>query len=349
MSSTNNLARFHTPFIADKYCKLKELTEELATHSWSLWHQFLQEFSSHYVRYKQAAADLATLDCLLSMATVASKNSFCKPKLDDGPAHIEIIEGCHPIIDTLKEGQDQYVPNSTHLHTSMHRVQVISGPNMGGKSSYLRQVALIVIMAQIGSYVPATSVSIGVLDAIFISMGSWDDLFKGQSTFMVELSGVSEILGQVTERSLVILDELGRGTSTHDGVAIAYATLEHIITNHRCIVIFVTHFPMLLKLCHLYPETVVNSHMTVQFNEDNADGDGAITFLYQLTEGCAVKSYGLNVAQLANLPNSILNLASHKSLQLEKQMLCKENFLQLFQAELKDVHGCLKKLADKKP
>ncbi|XP_055874223.1 DNA mismatch repair protein Msh3-like isoform X2 [Biomphalaria glabrata] len=341
INSTNAVSRFHTPFIAEKYCRLKELKEELVIHTNVAWQELLQQFSSHYIRYKQAVSELATLDCLLSLANVASQDSFCKPKLVDGPAHIDIIDGRHPIIDTLKQGQNQYVPNSTHLHSSGLRVQVLSGPNMGGKSSYLRQVALIVIMAQMGSYVPAASVSIGIVDSIFISMGSADKLYSCQSTFMVELLEVSDVLAQVTDRSLVILDELGRGTSTHDGVAIAYATLEHLIKDHKCLLVFVTHFPMLFKLCELYPQSVINSYMAVQYNEDNADSDAAITFLYELTEGSAAKSYGLNVARLASIPDCILNLAHRKAQELENQMSSKVQFGQLFGAEARNLKSLL--------
>ncbi|XP_075448439.1 DNA mismatch repair protein Msh3 isoform X4 [Ascaphus truei] len=207
----------------------------------------------------------------------------------------------------------------------MERVMIITGPNMGGKSSYIKQVALITVMAQIGSYVPAEEATIGVVDGIFTRMGAADNIYKGQSTFMEELSETTEILKAATPRSLVILDELGRGTSTHDGIAIAYATLEYFIRDVTSLTLFVTHYPPLCELEKTYAECVGNYHMAffLDAEENTHNGSGIeqppeyITFLYQIARGVAARSYGLNVAKLADIPEEVLRKAAYKSKELE--------------------------------
>eukprot|EP00064_Thunnus_orientalis_P015416 superscaffoldBa00002855_g15468 len=206
------------------------------------------------------------------------------------------------------------------------RTMIITGPNMGGKSSYIRQVALICVMAQMGSFVPAFEARLGILDGVYTRMGASDNIYKGRSTFMEELTEASAIICRATERSLVILDELGRGTSTHDGIAIAYATLEYFIRDVKSLTLFVTHYPPLCELERVYPEHVSNYHMAFLLNEpDIATDDGEvqpefITFLYQLTEGAAGRSYGLNVARLADIPDPILHTAALKARELENMV-----------------------------
>ncbi|XP_037065411.1 DNA mismatch repair protein Msh3 isoform X6 [Peromyscus leucopus] len=238
---------------------------------------------------------------------------------------IIIKNGRHPMIDVLLGEQDQFVPNSTSLSQDSERVMIITGPNMGGKSSYIKQVALVAIMAQIGSYVPAEEATIGIVDAIFTRMGAADNIYQGRSTFMEELTDTAEIIRKATPQSLVILDELGRGTSTHDGIAIAYATLEHFIRDVKSLTLFVTHYPPVCELEKCYPEQVGNYHMGFLVNEDESQqesGDSeqvpdSVTFLYQITRGIAARSYGLNVAKLADVPGEILKKAAQKSKELE--------------------------------
>lgn len=222
---------------------------------------------------------------------------------------------------------DAYVPNNISLHSSSKRAMVVTGPNMGGKSSYVRQVALISIMAQIGSYVPAESAKLGLLDAVFTRMGAFDNMMAGESTFMVELSETSDILKMATNRSLVILDELGRGTSTHDGVAIAHAVLDYVVREIKCMTLFVTHYPLLAAFGERYSGEVVNAHM--KFTEgEKGEGEDAgedITFLYTVGEGVAHRSYGLNVARLAGIPRTCLQTAAVKSTQLETELKEKES------------------------
>lgn len=214
---------------------------------------------------------------------------------------------------------DTYVPNDTSLSTDGTRALLVTGPNMGGKSSYIRQVALIAIMAQIGSYVPAASARLGLLDAVFTRMGAFDNMLAGESTFMVELSETADILKQATPRSLVLLDELGRGTSTHDGVAIAQAVLDYMVRSIRSLTLFITHYQHLSKMVAAFPDKELrNVHM--RFTESGEEGDEDITFLYEVGEGVAHRSYGLNVARLANLPSSVIDLAREKSSELEEEI-----------------------------
>ncbi|XP_056888147.1 DNA mismatch repair protein Msh3 isoform X1 [Takifugu flavidus] len=325
VSSTKAVSRYHTPFLVERYRKLLQLREQLLLDCQSEWIHFLDQFGEHYHLMKRAISHLATLDCLFSLAEVAKQGDYCRPEVSKHRRQIVIRDGRHPAIDLLMGENNQYVPNVTELQGDGKRAMIITGPNMGGKSSYIRQVALICLMAQMGSYVPASQAQLGILDGIYVRMGASDNIFQRRSTFMEELSEASEIVSRATERSLVILDELGRGTSTHDGIAIAHATLEHFIRDVKALTLFVTHYPPLCELEHVYPEHVSNYHMAFLLNEPDiaADADDGevtpefITFLYQLTEGAAGRSYGLNVARLADIPDPILHTAAGKARELE--------------------------------
>uniref|UniRef100_A0A3B3ZH75 DNA mismatch repair protein MSH3 n=1 Tax=Periophthalmus magnuspinnatus TaxID=409849 RepID=A0A3B3ZH75_9GOBI len=275
VSSTKTMVRYHSPFLVEHYKKLQQLREQLQLDCQREWVRFLDEFGEHYHTIKRAISHLATMDCLFSLAEVAKQGDYCRPVVSSSEQQIIIRNGRHPIIDLLMGEQSQYVPNDTELQSDGRRAMIITGPNMGGKSSYIRQVALICIMAQMGSYVPATEARLGLLDGIYTRMGASDDIYSGQSTFMHELSEASDIIFRATERSLVILDELGRGTSTHDGMAIAYATLEYFITQVKAFTLFVTHYLLLSELERLYPQHVFNCHMAFLLNKPDvviADG-----------------------------------------------------------------------------
>lgn len=323
VSSTKAIVRYHSPFLVEHYKKLQQLREQLQLDCQREWIRFLDAFGEHYHTIKRAISHLATVDCLFSLAEVAKQGNYCRPVVRSSEQQIIIRDGRHPIIDLLMGEQNQYVPNDTELQGDGRRVMIITGPNMGGKSSYIRQVALICIMAQMGSYVPASEAQLGLLDGIYTRMGASDNIYSGRSTFMQELTEASDIIFHATEHSLVILDELGRGTSTHDGMAIAYATLEHFITQVKSFTLFVTHYLLLSELERLHPQHVFNCHMAFLLNEpDVARADDGvqpefITFLYQLTGGAAERSYGLNVARLADIPDAILQRASHKAHELE--------------------------------
>ncbi|XP_056134505.1 DNA mismatch repair protein Msh3 [Lampris incognitus] len=325
ISSTKAVSRYHSPFLVERYRRLLQLREQLLLDCQREWTNFLHQFGEHYHTMKRAISHLATMDCLFSLAEVAKQGDYCRPNVCEDQCQIVIRDGRHPAIDLLMGESNQYVPNHTELLCDGRRVMIVTGPNMGGKSSYIRQVALICVMAQMGSYVPATEARLGILDGIYTRMGASDNIYKGRSTFMEELTEASEIIGRATKRSLVILDELGRGTSTHDGIAIAYATLEYFIRNVKSITLFVTHYPPLCELQRVYPEHVANYHMAFLLNEpdiatNTENGEvqpESITFLYQLTEGAAGRSYGLNVARLADIPAHILHTAARKAQELE--------------------------------
>ncbi|XP_016356503.1 DNA mismatch repair protein Msh3 [Sinocyclocheilus anshuiensis] len=323
VNSTKVVGRYHTPFIVEKHRRLQQLREQLVIDCNHEWINFLQLFGDHYYILRKAVCHLATMDCLFSLAQVAKENNYCRPEILEDKSQILIMAGKHPVITSLMGDEDQYVPNDTHLQGDGKRAMIITGPNMGGKSSYIRQVALVTVMAQLGSFVPAREASVGIVDGIYVRMGASDNISRGRSTFMEELVEASDILARATSRSLVILDELGRGTSTHDGIAIAYATLESFIRDVKCMTLFVTHYPPLCELEHLYPQNVGNYHMAFLLNEPESTSDEEevqpefITFLYQLIEGAAARSYGLNVARLAEIPESILRTAAFKSKELE--------------------------------
>ncbi|KAG7154788.1 DNA mismatch repair protein Msh3-like [Homarus americanus] len=311
ISSTKACCRFRSPEIVNLFTKLQQLREQLQADCHEVWLDVLESFSSHYQRHRRAVRCLAALDALISLANVAKAQAYCRPKVfssESNGGKLKIVEGRHPVVE------DQ-------------RVMLVTGPNMGGKSCYMRQVALIALMTQIGSYVPAESVEI---------MGATDEIFSGRSTFMVEVGETADIMQEATTNSLVILDELGRGTSTHDGVAVAMAALDYFLNQVKCLTIFVTHYLPLTEFEKLYPDHVGNFHMSFIVHEKEDDDFDIITFLYRLTSGSAGQSYGLNVARLAQVPHSILVKASEKSQHLEK--ICKmrrkgkEVFQQFFQS-----------------
>ncbi|XP_054630713.1 DNA mismatch repair protein Msh3 isoform X2 [Dunckerocampus dactyliophorus] len=324
VSSTKAVSRYHSPFLVERHKKMLQLREQLLLDCQREWTNFMDQFGEHYHTMKRAISHLATMDCLFSLAEVARQGDYCRPEVCDSERLIVIRDGRHPAIDLLMGEHSQFVPNHTQLQGDGKRTMIITGPNMGGKSSYIRQVALICVMTQMGSYVPSSEARLGILDGIYTRMGASDNIYKGRSTFMEELTEASEIISHASESSLVILDELGRGTSTHDGIAIAYATLEYFIRDVRSFTLFVTHYPPLCELERLYPQHVANYHMSFLLNEPDGatDRDGEvrpefITFLYQLSEGAAGRSYGLNVARLADIPKSILHTAALKAREME--------------------------------
>lgn len=319
VSSTKKVSRFHTPKVMEMIKERDQRKESLAAECDKAFRVFLADISTKYQTFRDCVQSLALLDCLLSLATVADQPGYVKPELTD-EMNIAVENGRHPMVEQLLS--DTYIPNDIKLCSSGRRAMLVTGPNMGGKSSYVRQVALISIMAQIGSYVPAKSAKLGLLDAVFTRMGAFDNMMAGESTFMAELSETRNILKQATPRSLVILDELGRGTSTHDGVAIAYAVLDYVINDLKSLCLFVTHYPLLAQFGDKYPEYVTNTHMRF---EEAEDGSEKITFLYRVGEGVAYRSYGLNVARLAGLPRSCLAVASVRSQQLERELKGRES------------------------
>ena len=312
ISGTKKVSRFHTPEALRLIRERDQHKEALAASCDAAFAKLLADISSKYQSFRDCVQALATLDCLLSLATIANQPGYVKPEYTDETC-IMVQQGRHPMVEQLL--LDTYVPNDINLASDKTRGLLITGPNMGGKSSFVRQIALIAIMGQIGSYVPAESAKLGMLDAVFTRMGAFDNMMAGESTFMVELSETSDILKQATPRSLVILDELGRGTSTHDGVAIAQAVLDHVIRTKRSLTLFITHYQGLSVLAKGFEHgELKNVHM--KFTETGNDGQ-EITFLYEVGEGVAHRSYGLNVARLANVPATVLDVAAMKSTEFE--------------------------------
>ena len=315
ISGTKKISRFHTPEVVRFIRERDQHKESLAAACDKAFSQLLAEISSKYQSFRDCVQALATLDCLLSLAMVANRPGYVKPQYTDSTC-IRVDQGRHPMVEQLL--LDSYVPNDIELISDQTRALLVTGPNMGGKSSYVRQIALIAIMGQIGSYVPAESATLGMLDAVFTRMGAFDNMMAGESTFMVELSETSDILKQATPRSLVILDELGRGTSTHDGVAIAQAVLDFVVREKKSLTLFITHYQSLSALAEGFENSELkNVHM--RFTE-SGDGDQDITFLYEVGEGVAHRSYGLNVARLANVPKSVLDIAAVKSKEMENEV-----------------------------
>ena len=333
ISGTKKLSRFHTPDVIRMLRERDQHKESLSAACDVAFSSLLKDISAHYVSFRDAISSLSTLDCLLSLSIVASFPGYTKPSFSDSPtAEINITDGRHPMVEKLLS--TGYIPNSTSLSTApgSTRAQLITGPNMGGKSSYVRQVALICVLAQIGSYVPAASATLGLLDGVFTRMGAHDSLFTNQSTFMVELSETAQILKRATPRSLVILDELGRGTSTHDGVAIAQSVLEHVVRDVRCLCLFVTHYQSLASVARSFADKaredgrseLENVHMRFSAQEGEVEGEEEITFLYEVGSGVAHRSYGLNVARLARVPKAVLDTAAQKSREMERDVQSKK-------------------------
>ncbi|KAF1838599.1 DNA mismatch repair protein MSH3 [Decorospora gaudefroyi] len=314
ISATKTTARFHTPEVKRMLQERDQYKESLAAACEKAYIGLLEEISSKYQQLRDCVASLATLDALLSLATLANQPGYVKPTFTDDIG-IEIRGGRHPMVEQLL--LDNYVPNDLSLSHDATRALLITGPNMGGKSSYVRSAALIAIMGQIGSYVPATEARLGMLDAVYTRMGAFDNMLKGESTFMVELNETSVILKSATPRSLIILDELGRGTSTFDGVAIAEAVLDYVIRDLRSLTLFITHYQHLAKLSSRFEQgELKNVHM--RFEEQN--GGKELVFLYEATEGISHRSYGLNVARLARVPEKVIDVAEVKSAELEESM-----------------------------
>lgn len=272
----------------------------------------------HIPRLKNTSDCISILDALCSLADVADKNQYVRPNVSESGA-IEIVNGRHPVVEQVLT-DFQFVPNDTYLDTDQNRISIITGPNMAGKSTYMRQVALITLMAQAGSFVPAEQADIGLVDRIFTRIGASDDLASGQSTFMVEMTEVSNILENATAKSLLILDEIGRGTSTYDGLSIAWAVIEYINDKTRlgCRTLFATHYHELTELEDKL-HGIKNYCVAVRKKGDN------IIFLRKLTRGGADKSYGVEVAALAGIPTPVIERAKFILNQLDEADINKNN------------------------
>ncbi|KAG6831187.1 hypothetical protein H0H92_012327 [Tricholoma furcatifolium] len=317
-SKTKVFSRHQPPIVREKVQERSQYQETLQAAANKAFSSFLQEIAlNHYSILRDAVNKLASVDCLFSLAQVALQENYVRPTFTDDDT-LEIVDGRHPMVEALRP--DPFVPNTIVMGGKKPRSKVITGPNMGGKSSCVRMVALIAIMAQIGSYVPAASVKLGLLDSVLTRMGASDDLARGRSTFMVEMSETSEILHSATRNSLVILDELGRGTSTFDGMAIADAVMQNLVELTKSKTLFITHYPLVATtLESRFPLDIENLHMGFE-EEKRLNGIREITFLYRLTPGMASGSFGIECGRLAGLPESVLTSATESSKQLQVQI-----------------------------
>ena len=297
-----NAERFITPELKELDDVILGAEDKLIVLEYELFREVRQKVADEVVRIQKTAKAVAQIDVFASLATVAEQNNYCRPKLNE-KGLIDIKDGRHPVVERMIQNE-MFVANDTYLDNGSNRVSIITGPNMAGKSTYMRQSALIVLMAQIGSFVPAKSAKIGIVDRIFTRVGASDDLASGQSTFMVEMSEVANILRNATSNSLLILDEIGRGTSTFDGLSIAWAVVEHI-SNPRLLgakTLFATHYHELTEL-----EGKLNSvnNYCIAVKEKGDD----IVFLRKIVKGGADKSYGIQVAKLAGVPDNVIERA----------------------------------------
>jgi DNA mismatch repair protein MutS len=307
-----NAERFTTPELKEYESKILDAQEKIVEIERRLFAELRSAIAGEARRLRQTALALAEVDVLSSLAHVAALRNYCRPKFDES-SDIEIVGGRHPVIEQqeMTGGNERFVPNDLFLNSTTHTVLVLTGPNMGGKSTYLRQAALIVILAQMGSFVPATSARLGVVDRVFTRIGASDNLARGRSTFMVEMTETAAILHTATPRSLILLDEVGRGTATYDGLAIAWAAVEYIHARMRSKTLFATHYFELTELAERL-SGVKNYHVSVK------ETAGGIAFLKRVEPGAANRSYGIEVAKLAGLPNEVIErarevLAEHES------------------------------------
>ena len=295
--------RYITQELKELESKILGAHERLIALEHRLFSELLETIGGQLDRIQRTANAVAELDVLAALAQVAAENNYCRPVVDDSD-ELTITEGRHPVVEQMLKGS-LFVPNDTRLNCTTDRCLIITGPNMAGKSTYMRQNALIALMAQIGSFVPASSCHVGVVDAIFTRIGASDDLAAGQSTFMVEMTEVAEILKNATPKSLVVLDEIGRGTSTFDGMSIARAVVEHISDPAKglgCKTLFATHYHELTDLEGAI-EGVKNYNIAVKKRGED------ITFLRRIIRGPADDSYGIEVAKLAGLPGTVTRRA----------------------------------------
>lgn len=347
-----NAERYITEELKTYEEKILNAEEKLSTIEFRLFNE-LVAFTSEYVQEIQNnARNIAQIDCLVSFAKVAVKQNYCRPSVNDDKA-IDIKEGRHPVIETQLPAGEEYISNSVFLDDISQQIMIITGPNMAGKSALLRQSALIVLMAQMGAYVPAAYAKIGIIDKVFTRVGASDNLSKGESTFMVEMTETASILNNLSENSLVLMDEIGRGTSTYDGVSIAWSIVEHLHNHPKCHAktMFATHYHELNQIAADFPRVK-------NFNVSVKELDNRVIFMRKLKEGGSEHSFGIHVAQMAGMPNEVV-IRSNEILQhLEKdkikeqheekiESLPKNNFqLSMFESDphFEEVLGLLNKL-----
>ncbi|MBS3162906.1 DNA mismatch repair protein MutS [Candidatus Woesearchaeota archaeon] len=298
-----NCERYITQELKEEEEKILTAQEKIGELEYDLFLKVLDEVKIYTEKIQEVALKVAQIDVLCSFAQVSEENNYVKPLVDDSNV-LQIFEGRHPVVEL----NEDFIPNDTLFNE--FEIMIITGPNFAGKSCYMKQVALIAIMAQVGCFVPAKDARIGVVDRVFTRIGAYDDLISGQSTFMVEMNETANILNNATSRSLILLDEIGRGTSTYDGVSIAWAVVEHIYNHVKAKTLFATHYHVLNKLSATFSK-IKNYNIAVKETGDE------IIFLRKLLEGGTDKSFGVYVAKLAGLPESVINRAREVQSELE--------------------------------
>ncbi len=308
-----NAERYITPELKEYEDKILGAEERILALESQIFIQLMTAVAEYVQTIQYDAQQVAHIDCLQSFAEVALANDYCRPELSES-SKLEIFEGRHPVIETQMAPGEQYVSNDVMLDRDSNQIMIITGPNMSGKSALLRQTALIVLMAQMGCYCPAKRATIGIVDKIFTRVGASDNISSGESTFMVEMNETASILNNVSDRSLVLLDEIGRGTSTYDGISIAWAITEYLHNNKKARpkVMFATHYHELIEMEEQY-DRIHNYHVSVK------EIDGRVIFLRKLVPGGSEHSFGIHVARLAGMPPQVLNRADAMLQMLEEK------------------------------
>jgi DNA mismatch repair protein MutS len=307
--TVKNAERYITPELKEMEDKVLHAEERAQDLEYRIFEELRDATGRELTRILRTAGALAELDVLTSLAQKAAENRYCAPTIDEGET-LRILDGRHPVVERNPRAE-AFVPNDAKLNRSDRMVTIITGPNMAGKSTYIRQVALIVILAQIGSFVPAAEARIGVVDRVFTRIGAADDIARNASTFMVEMLEIANILNNASPRSLVVLDEVGRGTSTFDGLALAWAIVEHLHETIRARSLFATHYHQLVDLAERH-KGVCNMHVSVREWNDE------IVFLHKLVEGGTDRSWGIHVARIAGVPRPVIERAKQVLADVEK-------------------------------
>jgi DNA mismatch repair protein MutS len=323
-----NCERYITEELKEKESIILNAEEKIGSLEYQLFCDFRDSFVPHLEFLQKLSRDIARLDILVGFANIAIQNDYIKPNIfnmGEKDGILDIKNGRHPIVESLSS--EEFISNDTNLSLKNASMAILTGPNMSGKSTYIRQVATIVLMAQIGSFVPAKEANISLTDRIFTRVGASDDLSRGRSTFMVEMDEAANIVNNATKYSLVVLDEIGRGTSTYDGVSIAWSLAEYLINEIKARTLFATHYHELLKLSERNPDKIINLNVLVE--EDLESGE--VIFLRKIVKGGTDRSYGIYVAKMAGLPDKVIVRANEILEGFEQESM--------FEGEgLKDVH-----------
>ena len=337
-----NAERYITPELKAFEDKALSANDRALAREKFLYEQLLDQLAPFIPQLQRIAAAIAELDVLATFAERAATLNFCAPQFSDN-AQLNISKGRHPVVEAQV---DTFTPNDTTLNDA-RRTLLITGPNMGGKSTYMRQVAIIALLAHVGCFVPAQAAVLGEIDQIFTRIGASDDLASGRSTFMVEMTEAANILHNATEKSLVLVDEIGRGTSTFDGLALAYAIARHLLEKNRSYTLFATHYFELTRLAEEFKQ-LANVHLAA------IEHQHSIVFLHSVNEGAASQSYGLQVAALAGVPNDVIRAAKKQLLKLEQNSAAQNPQGDLFNKQLEmpeepEEHPVLQSLRDLQP